>query len=92
MKISGVQNMGRTATVIMRGSNKMVLEEAVRSMHDALCVVRCLVHKSFLVAGGAAAEVEVAYQLSNWAKTLEVRLKCANPVSHWWLHCQHTSV
>lgn len=50
----------------------MVLEEAVRSMHDALCVVRCLVHKSFLVPGGAAPEAEVAHQLSDWAKTLEV--------------------
>lgn len=30
-------------TVLMRGSNKLVLDEAERSVHDALCVVRSLV-------------------------------------------------
>lgn len=48
-------------------------QEAERSLHDALCVIRCLVHKRFMIAGGAAAEVEVATQLSRWAKTLVVR-------------------
>ena len=47
-------------------------QEAERSLHDALCVIRCLVHKRFMIAGGAAAEVEVATQLSRWAKTLVV--------------------
>ena len=36
-------------------------------------MIRCLVHKRFMIAGGAAAEVEVATQLSRWAKTLVVR-------------------
>ncbi|GMH42462.1 hypothetical protein BSKO_10381 [Bryopsis sp. KO-2023] len=71
VKVSGIHNQGRTATVVLRGSNKLVLEEAERSLHDALCVVRCLVQKSFLIPGGAAPEVEVALQLSQWAKTLE---------------------
>ena len=31
--------------MIVRGSNKLVLEEADRSIHDALCVIRCLVKK-----------------------------------------------
>lgn len=38
----------------MRGSNKLVLEEAHRSLHDALCVIRCLVKKRYLIAGGGA--------------------------------------
>lgn len=40
VKVSGITNQGRTATVLLRGSNKMVLEEAERSLHDALCVIR----------------------------------------------------
>ena len=32
----------------MRGSNKLVLEEADRSIHDALCVVRCLVKNRYV--------------------------------------------
>lgn len=71
--MSGIERASRTATVLLRGSNKLVLEEAERSLHDALCVIRCLVHKRFLVAGGAAPEVEVATQLQRWAKTLVVR-------------------
>ena len=70
VKITGVANQGRTATVLLRGSNKLVLEEADRSLHDALCVVRCLIQKRFLIAGGGAPEMEVSYQLSQWAKTL----------------------
>ena len=37
------------------------------------CVIRCLVQQRFLIAGGAAPEVEVATQLNRWAKTLVVR-------------------
>lgn len=43
VKITGIENQGRTATVLLRGSNKLALAEADRSLHDALCVVRCLV-------------------------------------------------
>ena len=74
VKVTGIHNKGRTATCLLRGSNKLVLEEAERSLHDALCVVRCLVHKKFLIAGGAAPEVELVTQLSKWAKTLQVSL------------------
>lgn len=72
VKVTGIANQGRTATVLLRGSNKLVLEEAERSLHDALCVIRCLVQKRFLITGGASPEVEVSYQLSQWSKTLQV--------------------
>lgn len=45
VKVTGIQNMGKTATCLLRGSNKLVLEEAERSLHDAQCVIRCLVNK-----------------------------------------------
>ena len=70
VRVTGIKNPGPTATVLLRGSNKLIIEEAERSLHDALCVVRCLVQKSFLVAGGAAPEMEVTHQLTQWAKTL----------------------
>jgi T-complex protein 1 subunit delta len=71
VKITGIENMGRTATVVVRGSNKLVLEEADRSLHDALCVVRCLVQQPFLIAGGGAPEIELSRQLMQWSKTLQ---------------------
>jgi len=71
VKVTGIESMGSTATVLVRGSNKLVLEEADRSLHDSLCVVRCLVNKRYLIAGGGAPEVEVSRELGLWAKTLQ---------------------
>lgn len=71
VKVTGIKNMGRTNTVLVRGSNQLVLDEAERSLHDALCVVRCLVNKRFLIAGGGAPEIEMSRQLGLWAKTLQ---------------------
>lgn len=69
--MSGIQNPGRTITLLVRGSNKLVLEEAERSLHDALCVVRCLVRKKAVIAGGGAPETELALKLAALADKLE---------------------
>jgi T-complex protein 1 subunit delta len=45
VKITGVRNQGKTVSVLVRGANMLVLEEAERSLHDALCVIRCLVKR-----------------------------------------------
>lgn len=71
VKITGIQNPGRTVSIICRGSNKLVLEEADRSLHDALCVVRCLVKNRAQIVGGGAPEIEMALQLANCAETME---------------------
>ena len=47
----------RAVTVFIRGSNKMIIDEAKRSLHDALCVVRNLVKDNRVVYGGGAAEI-----------------------------------
>jgi len=70
VKITGVPNTGKTVTILCRGSNKLVLEEVERSVHDALCVVRSLVKQRYLIAGGGAPEMELAIKLSEYAKSL----------------------
>merc|ERR1719266_2372512 len=70
VKITGMATPGKTCSIIIRGSNKLVLEEADRSIHDALCVIRCLVKKRFLIAGGGAPETEVSRELMLHANTL----------------------
>ncbi|CAD5123317.1 DgyrCDS11675 [Dimorphilus gyrociliatus] len=70
IKVTGIAKKGRTVSVIVRGSNKLVLEEAERSIHDALCVIRCLVKKRAVIAGGGAPEMEMALKLSQFANTL----------------------
>lgn len=47
----------KTVTILIRGGNKMIVEEAKRSLHDALCVVRNLVKCNRVVYGGGAAEI-----------------------------------
>ncbi|KAK1934761.1 putative T-complex protein 1 delta subunit [Babesia divergens] len=69
VKITGV-NMNKTASVLVRASNNLMLDEAERSLHDALCVVRCLVKKRAIVAGGGATEMELSRRLYSWAQTL----------------------
>lgn len=58
------------ATLLVRGSNPLVLAEAERSLHDALCVVRALVRERFVLVGGAAPEVELALRLAEEAHGL----------------------
>lgn len=70
VKITEIQNSGKTMSILVRGSNKLVLEEADRSLHDALCVVRSLVKKRFLICGGGAPEVHVSQKLAEYGRTL----------------------
>jgi len=71
VKVSKIKNPGRTVSVLCTGSNSLVLEESERSLHDALCVVRCLVKKRALIAGGGAPEVHMSRMLAQHAQTLQ---------------------
>ncbi|KAB7500885.1 T-complex protein 1 subunit epsilon, partial [Armadillidium nasatum] len=57
----------KAVTIFVRGGNKMIIEEAKRSIHDALCVVRNLVRNNKIVYGGGAAEVSCAIAISDEA-------------------------
>ncbi|CAM4471540.1 hypothetical protein PO909_015759 [Leuciscus waleckii] len=70
VKITGCVNPGKTVSIVVRGSNKLVIEEAERSIHDALCVIRCLVKKRYLIAGGGAPEIELALRLAEYSRSL----------------------
>ena len=50
VKITGVKNNGSTVSVLAVGSNSLlvVLDGCARILHDAVCVVRCLVKKWFV--------------------------------------------
>uniref|UniRef100_H2L7Q7 T-complex protein 1 subunit delta n=1 Tax=Oryzias latipes TaxID=8090 RepID=H2L7Q7_ORYLA len=70
VKITGCSSPGKTVSIVVRGSNKLVIDEAERSIHDALCVIRCLVKKRALIAGGGAPEIELAVRLTEYSRTL----------------------
>jgi T-complex protein 1 subunit delta len=69
VRVTGVPHTGKTISVLVRGSNKLVLDEAERSIHDAQCVMRCLVKKRALIVGGGAPEIEVARRLTELSNT-----------------------
>ncbi|TIC68792.1 t-complex protein 1 delta subunit (tcp-1-delta) [Wallemia mellicola] len=71
VKVSGLKNPGKTVSILCTGANNLVLEESQRSLHDALCVVRCLVKKRFLIAGGGAPEIHISRKLSEIAQGLK---------------------
>ena len=54
-------------TVMIRGGSEHVVDEAERSFHDALCVVRNAIEDGKIVAGGGAPEAETAKQLRDYA-------------------------
>ena len=73
VRVTGIRSASptnQTVSVIARGANSLILDEAERSLHDALCVIRCLVKKKALIAGGGAPEIEIAQSLSKQAQTL----------------------
>lgn len=57
----------RAVTVFVRGSNKMIIDEAKRALHDAICVVRNLVVDNRVVYGGGAAEICASVAISKAA-------------------------
>jgi T-complex protein 1 subunit delta len=70
VRVTGIEKQGATVSIVIRGSNKLMIEEAHRSLHDALCVVRCLVKKRFVISGGGAPETELSLQLMEHANSV----------------------
>jgi len=69
VKVTGVKNPGKTVSILVRGSNRLMLDEAERSVHDALCAVRSLIKQRFFVAGGGAPETQLSLRLATYADT-----------------------
>jgi len=57
----------KAVTIVIRGGTEHVVDEAERSLHDALCVVRNAIEDGKIVAGGGASEAEVAKHLRDYA-------------------------
>jgi thermosome len=57
----------KAVTIVIRGGSSHVIDEAERSLHDGLCVVRNAVEDAKIVAGGGAPEAEVAKNLRSYA-------------------------
>lgn len=57
----------QAVTVLVRGGNKMIVEEAKRSLHDAMCVARNLIKNNRVVYGGGSAEISCSISVRKHA-------------------------
>jgi archaeal chaperonin len=57
----------KAVTIVVRGGTEHVVDEADRSLHDALSVVRNAIEDGKIVAGGGAPEAELAKRLRDFA-------------------------
>jgi chaperonin GroEL (HSP60 family) len=57
----------KAVTIVIRGASSHVIDEAERSLHDGLCVVRNVIEDGKIAAGGGATEAELAKNLRAYA-------------------------
>jgi len=74
--IEGCKNP-KAISILLRGGTQRVIDEADRSMHDALMVVKDVIEKPKIVYGGGAPEAFIALKLREWSKTLSGREQLA---------------
>jgi len=74
--IEGCKNP-RSVTVLIRGGSQRVVDEVDRSIHDALMVVKDVVEKPSIVAGGGSPEAYLAAELNEWSSSSEGREQLA---------------
>jgi len=74
--VEGCQNP-KAVSILIRGGTERVVDEADRSIHDALCVVKDVVQEPKIVAGGGSSEIELARLLRDFAEKLAGRERLA---------------
>ncbi len=74
--IEGCRNP-QSVSILIRGGSQRIVDEADRSIHDALMVVKDVIEKPEIVAGGGAPEAYLAAQLKEWSNTFEGREQLA---------------
>jgi thermosome len=74
--IEGCKNP-KAVTIVVRGGSQRVVDEAERSVHDALMVTKDVLQRPEIVAGGGASEAYIANDLRGWSSNLEGRAQLA---------------
>ena len=67
IKFSGCQR-NEACTIVLRGSGSHILDEAERSLHDAICVLIACVKNHKIIYGGGNAEMRMSLAVDELAK------------------------
>jgi len=74
--VEGCKNP-HSVTLLIRGGSQRVVDEVDRSIHDALMVVKDVIEKPAIVAGGGAPEALLAAFLKDWSESFDGRQQLA---------------
>src|SRR5918995_181334 len=74
--IEGCRNP-KALSILLRGGSQRVVDEAERSVHDALMTVKDVIEYPYVVPGGGAPEAIVSQQIREWSNSLEGRAQLA---------------
>jgi len=74
--VEGCKNP-KAVSILVRGGTERIVDEADRSLHDALSVIKDVVEDPRIVAGGGAPEIEAARKLRRYAEGLAGRERLA---------------
>jgi thermosome len=67
----------RSVSILVRGGSQRVVDEAERSVHDAIMAVKDVVEYPYVLVGGGAPEALASQKLREWASTLAGRAQLA---------------
>ncbi|MHA1531772.1 MAG: thermosome subunit alpha, partial [Candidatus Heimdallarchaeota archaeon] len=67
----------KSVSIMIRGGSDLIVDEAERSIHDALCVVRNVIQDGLVVPGGGAPQIYLSKRLKDYANTLAGREQLA---------------
>lgn len=74
--IEGCKNP-KSVTILIRGGSQTLVDEAERSIHDALMAIKDVVEYPYVVVGGGASEAVVSGKLREWSASLPSRKQLA---------------
>jgi len=61
----------QSATLIIRGGAQQFIDEAERSIHDSMMIVKSAIKNTKIVGGGGAIELELSRYLKEYSRTVE---------------------
>jgi archaeal chaperonin len=64
-------------SILIRGGSQRIVDEAERSVHDAIMNVKDIVEYPYVIVGGGSSEIAVSQQVREWSSSLSGREQLA---------------
>ena len=74
--VEGCKNP-KAVSILVRGGSQRVVDEAERSVHDAIMVVKDVAEYPYIIVGGGAPEVYISQKIREWSASLSGRSQLA---------------